>query len=334
MDTIPPRVNYGYYSFIPQTSGIYRIVCTITTKFYIGSAINLRDRCQRHFWALRQNKHENQHLQRAWNKYGEQSFTFEVIELVLIPFLIEREQFWFDKLSPFGKRGFNILPIAGSPLGYKHRPESIEKIRESNRRRELSPETLEKIRRANLGKRYPLGRTFSLEHREKLSQAKLGTSLSSETREKIGQASRGRKHSPEHIEKQRQAMLGREKSPEHREKLSQAAQDRWKRHPEEIEAIRSDYASGMTYRQLVKKYGIGTTQLVQILEDVSLSPGAPAKRQAMLLEKNQEKIEAKRAIGDKVRADREAGMTYRQLVNKYGISERVLYDIVKGIKWI
>src|ERR1700726_4028557 len=92
---------------IPETSGIYRIVNTLNGKFYIGSAVNLRIRRKNHFVTLRNNAHKNPYLQRAFNKHGEQAFTFEVIELVLVPFLIEREQHWFEKLQPFGQNGYN-----------------------------------------------------------------------------------------------------------------------------------------------------------------------------------------------------------------------------------
>jgi len=37
-----------------------------------------------HFSKLRCNKHVNQHLQNAWNKYGKESFEFEVLETVEI----------------------------------------------------------------------------------------------------------------------------------------------------------------------------------------------------------------------------------------------------------
>lgn len=68
---------------IPQTSGIYKWTCTTTRKIYVGSAVNLRMRWYNHKTSLRKNKHVNSLLQRAWNKYGEECFVFEVIELVL-----------------------------------------------------------------------------------------------------------------------------------------------------------------------------------------------------------------------------------------------------------
>lgn len=136
---------------IPQTSGIYRITCTVTKKIYIGSAINLRKRRKEHFRTLRRKTHSNQYLQNAWNKYGEQSFTFEVVEYVLPLSLTAREQYWLDKIKPFGRKGFNLAPTAGSTLGCKRSPASLEtraKMRKSQTGRTHSAETIEKMRLA------------------------------------------------------------------------------------------------------------------------------------------------------------------------------------------
>lgn len=59
-----------------MTSGIYAIVNTINGKVYIGSSKSVEGRCNGHFRDLRNHKHYNVKLQRAWNKYGEQSFSY------------------------------------------------------------------------------------------------------------------------------------------------------------------------------------------------------------------------------------------------------------------
>lgn len=60
--------------------GIYIIVNIINNKCYIGSSINLYNRFSTHKRLLKNNKHFNNHLQSAWNKYGESSFVFEILE--------------------------------------------------------------------------------------------------------------------------------------------------------------------------------------------------------------------------------------------------------------
>lgn len=165
-----------YHDTIPSTSGIYRITCSVTGLFYIGSAVNLCQRRYDHFKTLRRNIHRNPKLQNAWNKYGEESFTFEVIELVLIPFLIIQEQYWLDKLKPFGKKGFNIARIAGSSLGQKRSPEACKNMSDAQRGKpssfkgkKRSPETIEKLRISHRGQTpHNRGKETPLEIREKI----------------------------------------------------------------------------------------------------------------------------------------------------------------------
>ena len=96
---------------------IYKITNIITNDFYIGSAVNFKNRKWSHLCSLRKNKHKNQFVQNSWNKYGEDAFIFEIIEVVdKKENLITREQYWIDNLSPT----FNFAKIAGSPLGVKH----------------------------------------------------------------------------------------------------------------------------------------------------------------------------------------------------------------------
>src|SRR6266581_4074152 len=166
----------------PTTSGIYRITCIVTGKFYIGSAINLCKRKNIHLHALRRNTHENPKLQNAWNKYGEPTFTFEVLELVLPMSLTAREQYWFEKLKPFDNKGFNIAREAGSQLGLRHSPKTKGKIRQANLGKRLSEDHKRKLAEANKGKKH------SSESIEKYRLARLGHPVSAETRAKISAA--------------------------------------------------------------------------------------------------------------------------------------------------
>ncbi len=224
MTTVPPHADNG--NPIPNASGIYKITCTANKRIYIGSALNLYGRKAKHFSLLRRNTHHNPILQNAWNKYGESAFTFEVLEYVLPISLTAREQYWFKKLKPFGRKGFNIDREAGSRLGFKFTHESREKMRQShlgqvshNRGKKASPETREKQRQAKLGKK----RTS--ESIEKTRQAHLGVKRSPETRAKIGNANTGKKRTPEAKAKMRQAKLGRvfgKRTPEHCENIRQS----------------------------------------------------------------------------------------------------------------
>lgn len=94
-------------------SGVYKIYCKSNEKAYIGSSCDVKRRMQQHKSALRSNRHINEHLQSAWNKYGENNFEFVLLENVEVPNLLEREQFWIDKfLSHQRETGFNKCEVS------------------------------------------------------------------------------------------------------------------------------------------------------------------------------------------------------------------------------
>ena len=77
-------------------SGIYCIENVINHKIYVGSSKNIYSRLLKHFALLRHNKHENAHLQNAWNKYGENNFTWTVLDRCGEAELTKREQYCID----------------------------------------------------------------------------------------------------------------------------------------------------------------------------------------------------------------------------------------------
>ena len=169
-------------------SGVYMIQHTQSGRYYIGSAVNLRDRTNLHKQQLNKGTHPNPKLLHAWRKYGCSAFAFAMLECCVPEKLLEREQHWMDKLNPF----YNICRIAGSRLGVKSSPETCRRISESNKGRHLSSETKEKMRKAKLG------RKLSAEHKAKISISLLGNtrcrgiSPSAETRQKMSRAHKGR----------------------------------------------------------------------------------------------------------------------------------------------
>jgi len=79
--------------------GIYRIRNLINNNCYYGSAKNINRRWSKHKSQLKYGRHENVILQRAWDKYGEDSFIFEVIEVCDENELLLVEQKYLD-LNP------------------------------------------------------------------------------------------------------------------------------------------------------------------------------------------------------------------------------------------
>ncbi len=109
-------------------SGVYQIKNTINNKIYIGSAAGrsgFTGRWHGHRCHLRKNKHANKKLQNSWNKYGEKYFKFCIIEITSKNKAVSREQHYLDTLNP----EFNILKVAGSMLGHKLSPETIQKLK-------------------------------------------------------------------------------------------------------------------------------------------------------------------------------------------------------------
>jgi len=167
-----------------SASGIYRIVCVANEKAYVGSARSIRDRWRKHVRLLETGGHHNIHLQRAWDKYGVDSFRFEIVELVPVAFLLEAEQKHIDGCPA----KFNICQKAGSNLGVKRSAEAKAKMSASAKRRVASPEA-----RANMSAAAKL-RTASPGERARMAAISRAQTYTAERRAKVGAAHRGMRH--------------------------------------------------------------------------------------------------------------------------------------------
>jgi group I intron endonuclease len=67
-------------------------------KFYVGKTFYRRRRKQEHFKLLREGRHGNGHLQRAWWKYGEAAFSFSILQECSRTELLAAEQAHLDRL--------------------------------------------------------------------------------------------------------------------------------------------------------------------------------------------------------------------------------------------
>ncbi len=101
--------------------GIYQLRNIVNNKLYIGSSKHLSIRKKEHFSALSNNQHRNSHLQNAWNKYGGESFVFQVLEECEKDQLLKREQYYLDAMlfaseddDQFHILGYNICRFVSS----------------------------------------------------------------------------------------------------------------------------------------------------------------------------------------------------------------------------
>lgn len=143
---------------------IYVIINKLNGKRYVGSAKNFYKRRAKHFSDLFLNKHKNIHLQRSYNKYSKDFFEILILERIDVEDdLIPREQYYIDLIKP----EYNINPVAGSWLGRKHNPESLEKMSLAKIGRKLSNETKLKMSSSAIGK------SKSIETRSKMSSGRV-----------------------------------------------------------------------------------------------------------------------------------------------------------------
>jgi hypothetical protein len=109
-------------------SGIYRWVNNDFGKSYIGSSTNLANRLYL-YYNVKYLMKNNWTINKALLKYGYANFSLEILEYCEPDNCIKREQYYIDLLKP----EYNILKIAGSPLGYIHSEESKNKISDGMR---------------------------------------------------------------------------------------------------------------------------------------------------------------------------------------------------------
>lgn len=192
-----PRVRYKSPERMTNQSGVYLIINLHNGKIYVGSSANIRGRIFEHLKDLRRGCHHNRYLQRAWDKYGEGVFRFEVLETCPTGLIIQREQYWMDNLdSSNPKIGYNLVAKAGGGWSQAAIEAGTKAAAKVNRGKKRSIEVRVKISIGNKGKK-----------RSEETKAKVKANHwsrkpnAAEIAEKTASKNRGRKHSTEHKEK-------------------------------------------------------------------------------------------------------------------------------------
>lgn len=172
---------------IKKSIGIYCITNTINNKKYVGKSVRLEIRINYHKNYLNKNKHPNNHLQFAWNKYKQENFSFEILEECEKEYLNEKEKYYIELFNT-KKEGYNYTRGGDGSNGFLHSQETKKKLSEIAKNRIVSSETREKI---SIIKK---GIIFTEEHKRKLSESGKGKHskpVSDETREKLSKATKG-----------------------------------------------------------------------------------------------------------------------------------------------
>lgn len=183
-------------------SGIYKITNIINGKVYIGQAKNLNTRFSNHLYRIKRKEHHNEYLQRAFDKYGEANFIYEIVEEISdLSILDSREKYWIDHYGGINSKDTYNLK---DPLLNEH-----------------NDYVKSKLSKATSGENNPnYGNKWTDEQKESVSKSRMGISLedrigkekSDLAKEKMRKSQTGRIHPEEVKEKIRQANVG-EKNP-------------------------------------------------------------------------------------------------------------------------
>jgi group I intron endonuclease len=178
------------WSVIGKIIGIYKIINKVNGKYYIGSSNDIHKRWKQHINFLNKGNHQNDYLQRSWNKYGKDQFEFLIVKEIPSGQLVETEQKYLDNIEK--EKCYNLSLIAGKV--------------------EMTEETRNKIRQKAFGHKRNLGRKYDLitfirransrrnngkpwcseETKKKISVSHTGKSLSKEHKRKVGQSCKGK----------------------------------------------------------------------------------------------------------------------------------------------
>lgn len=166
-------------STFPKVSGIYYCLCTANNKGYVGQTNNLHRRIvNNHIKDLKTNQHKNKSWQYSWNKYGEETFIWVILEeCEHNEIMNDREQFWINELNTLEPVGFNMT--TGGDKNFTYSEEQIQKLKdkwtearriENGKRSKEYWNSLSKEEQKEFGQK--ISDAFTDERKEKMSKYK------------------------------------------------------------------------------------------------------------------------------------------------------------------
>ncbi len=194
---------------------IYEIVNLLDNKRYIGQSILEPEDCWTCRLSMLENgKHYNEHLQRAWNKYGEENFEFRVIQEEFTPQRLNEAEIW--KIFWYRNLDLAYNMRYGGKAGGRPTEDTIQKIREARAKQIIVGKPLTEDHKAKIVKswemrkiKYPkyMPNEDNLENMRIAQQKRVsspdyvnpnkGRPMSEEQKIKISNANKGKIHSEE-----------------------------------------------------------------------------------------------------------------------------------------
>lgn len=118
--------------------GIYFIKNIVNNKVYIGSSKDIHKRINSHKLNLFKNKHHSKKLQKSYNKYGKDSFIFDILEICDNQNLEIKEKEWIIYFDSY-KNGYNSTDEVGSPWRGKKQPINVKKLQKCKTVKMIDP---------------------------------------------------------------------------------------------------------------------------------------------------------------------------------------------------
>lgn len=174
----------GYKDII---CGIYSIRNVVNGKRYIGQSVNIKVRWKQHESELKHGTHDNDYLQKSWNKYGPDNFIFEILEECDRQELDDKERYYIHYYDTLNRdHGYNLKD--GGQDHPKCKEQVCEKMSKIMKEVFSDPEKRKKqrdsaikqwqnpaIREKHMGKNNGMyGKKHTLEARKKMSQNRKG----------------------------------------------------------------------------------------------------------------------------------------------------------------
>jgi len=174
---------------------IYKITNTVNNKYYIGVTIqaNPNERWSHHKSAIRANI-GCPFLQKAFKKYGEDAFKFEVLIICFDEDVFKFENEYILKYNSMSPNGYNVAvggKIGMSFLGKKHTEETKKIMSEKSKAYNARPEVRERSRQNAIKFNRSTNRAELLRKSEKwqkaLKEGRIGHTQTEEGKKKISE---------------------------------------------------------------------------------------------------------------------------------------------------